>query len=315
MGFEFSFKNFGKKIATGALIATAATSSSAHESVNPKNSSDSISIEKSVNPIEDNFTKEIHALHERSKEVFDYYKNNPNYIMEASAPGKSTSAVGVHNFNEIARTSFDNLNKNGEVSYIKNGEFYTGTVNPSEFYINIDGIRYFQRDQDNDVLNFDAPRQLFNKEITPDSFVMFTGKAGTIYAEDVVKVYMYEDNSNHSTKTTVANWPTKDEVKLVNKSKDIEVNEKISSEKIVQDKIVNTKIPEPVRDQVVYPKKAENSLGFVEKKYMRYFDDGRQPEYWYYIKKPNGEHVSMSESDYNNQMNGSVDQVAKIKND
>ena len=66
---------------------------------------------------------------------------------------------------------------------------------------------------------------------------------------------------------------------------------------------------------MVYPKKAENSLGFVEKKYMRYFDDGRQPEYWYYIKKPNGEHVSMSESDYNNQMNGSVDQVAKIKND
>jgi hypothetical protein len=37
----------------------------------------------------------------------------------------------------------------------------------------------------------------------------------------------------------------------------------------------------------------------VEKKYMRYFDNGQKPEYWYQIKDKSGKLHSMSETDYN----------------
>lgn len=128
-------------------------------------------------------------VYDNAKAVQDFYERSGQYKkthetrINTDDPGK-IHAGNDKKYNEVVATiGRERLTSQGKRK-----------IRPDEYRINIDRYKYRQRELSDYVLNMDAPMQLFDRRIAPQTLVdyTFTGNANSAINNDDVDFKMYD---------------------------------------------------------------------------------------------------------------------------
>lgn len=122
------------------------------------------------------------ALYNNSKQVRDYYLNNPNYHKVGSPINYPASVLFRKNDEGVQ------LMKNNNYFTMQPGDKNSTKITPDQYRKNIDNNRYYQRELQNLQLDLNAPMSLYDKRISPQ----FETDYANSKTGDVVNLSQYD---------------------------------------------------------------------------------------------------------------------------